>query len=99
MEKWFMNILKKVMQYNGFKENMITVNECDKENCWTPCDLILREYLNNNGGSAKEFLGITKAQCTKAYNYILANKKTLLHLNYLNRTGFNNLGFRLWNYI
>lgn len=92
----FENYLKKVMQHNGYEENMITVSECDKKNKWTPTDLILREYYNNNCMSAKGFLGITPNECEKCFNYIRDNQKQLKADNYYNKCGCNNFGFTLW---
>jgi hypothetical protein len=58
-EKTFKSYLKKVMEHNDYTSDMTTVDVCNEKDKWTPCDLILREYYNNGGGSAKGFLGIT----------------------------------------
>lgn len=96
MGKWFENILKDVMEHNEYKENETTVSVCDTLNRWTPCDLIIREYLNNGGGSAKGFLGITTLQCEKAYNYIKEHKEEFISKNMINKNGHNNWGISLW---
>lgn len=96
MEKWFEDILKQVMDHNEYKDNETTVSVCDTLDRWTPCDLILREYLNNGGGSAKGFLGITTLQCEKAYNYIKEHKEDFIGKDMINQKGVNNFGFPLW---
>ena len=95
MEKWFEDTIKKVAKHNEHSK-AITVEECDKLGSWTPCDLILREYLNNGGGSAKGFLGISTSQCIKAYNYAKTIKQELIDKNLINQNAKNNFGFTLW---
>ena len=99
IKKWFYNRLKTVMEHNGHDFNLesITVDACDKLGIWTPCDLILREYYNNGGGSAKGFLGISTAECIKCYAYIYENQEELKKLNYISKNGYNNSGFLLWS--
>ena len=94
--KSFITTLKKVMEHNEYTPEMLTVEECDKQDRWTPCDLILREYLNNGGGSAKGFLGIGPKACESAYRYICEHKQELIEQNYINKDAHNNFGFSLW---
>ena len=96
LPKWFENQLKKVMEHNNYKPNMLTVEECEKTNQWTPCDLIYREYLNNGGGSAKGFLGLTRANCIKGAMFIKEHFKELVDNDLLSKEGRNNFGFVLW---
>lgn len=97
LPKWFLNRLHAIMKHNDYTEEMITVQECDKQQKWTPTDLILREYYNNGGGSSKGFLGITCAQCIKCFDYIKENQKMLQEMDFYSEKGFNNWGFPLWN--
>ena len=97
MEKWFKNTLKKIMVHNDYENDWTTVTACDKQGKWTPCDLIAREYLNNGGGSAKGFLGISTKQCIKCYTYMRDIKEELIANNLINKSGYNNWGFNLWN--
>ena len=97
LPRWFMNRLHTVMEHNDYSEEMITVEECEKFNKWTPTDLILREYYNNGGGSSKGFLGITPSECIKCYKFIKENQEVLHELNYYSEKGFNNWGFQLWS--
>ena len=96
MEKWFEDTIKKVAKSNGHSK-AITVEECNKLNVWTPCDLILKEYLNNGGGSAKGFLGISTKQCVKCYEYAKTVKAELIEKNLINQEGYNNSGYKLWD--
>ena len=96
MEKWFEKTLDKVMKYNEYEKGAISVEVCDTLKRWTPCDLILREYLNNGGGSAKGFLGITPGECRKCYEYIKENKEEFISKNMISKNGKNNFGFPLW---
>lgn len=93
----FTTVLKTVMAYNDFTEDMLTVKVCDAKNKWTPTDLILREYLNNGGGSSKGFLGITKSKCFEAVRFIKDNLEELIALDYISEKGFNNFGMQLWD--
>jgi len=96
MEKWFEKTIKDVAAHNEHGD-AITVAECDKLSIWTPCDLIIREYLNNGAGSAKGFLGISPARCIKAYNYAKTIKAELIEKNLINKEAWNNSGFPLWD--
>ena len=96
-ERWFMNKLKKIMEHNDYEPNMITVEECDKEGKWTPVDLVMREYYNNGGGSAKGFLGIYPYECEQLAKYIVENQKELRAMNYYSKEGINNFGISLWD--
>ena len=84
------------MEHNDYEAEMLTVEECTKKDRWTPCDLILREYLNNGGGSAKGFLGIGEQRCENAYHYICEHKEELVKKNWINKDGWNNSGYYLW---
>lgn len=95
-EQQFNNTLLKVAKHVGLLPTEQTVGECDKKNAWTPTDLILREYYNNGGGSAKGFLGITMNTCIQAYNYIKEHQNELVSKDYINKDGYNNSGFPLW---
>lgn len=98
IKKWFMNRLYKIMDYldPDYTADMLTEKACNLKEKWTPCDLILREYYNNGGGSAPGFLGFSRAECIKCYKYIIENKEELLQLNYISKDGWNNSGFPLW---
>ncbi len=96
-ERQFNNTLQKIMDYNNYPSGALTTEKCDQEGKWTPTDLILREYYNNGGGSAKGFLGITSSRCLEAYLYIKAHQEELRKKDYYNKDGFNNWGFRLWS--
>lgn len=96
-KRQFENRIQKIMIHNEFEPTWTTVEECEKHNKWTPVDLVLREYYNNGGGSAKGFLGITPTQCIECYEYIKANASQLIQENRISETGYNNFGFRLWS--
>ena len=99
LKKWFLNKLNTIGAYNNYN-GALTVAECNKigkYGSWTPTDLVLREWLNNGGGSSKGFLGISRAECIKCYDYILENLKELISLDMVNKEGYNNFGFKLWN--
>ena len=94
----FENTIKQVMIHNDYKSNWTTVNECDSVGKWTPYDLVIRDVLNNGGGSAKGFLGINKKRCLNAYEYICTHKVELIDKNRVNEVGINNWGILLWNH-
>lgn len=96
-ERQFNNTLKKVMDCNLYPKNALTTSVCNRMEKWTPTDLILREYYNNGGGSAKGFLGITTKRCIEAYEYIKEHQHELALADYYNETGYNNWGFKLWD--
>lgn len=96
LPRWFINRLHTIMKHNDFSEDMITVAVCEPKDKWTPTDLILREYYNNGGGSAKGFLGISRSECIRCYEFIKENQKYLQELDYYSEKGFSNYGFRLW---
>lgn len=93
---WFRNRLTTVIKHNEYEDDWLTTDVCNEHDKWTPCDLILREYLNNNGGSSRGFLGITRSECKRCYDFIRENKKELIDRNYINREGWNNSGLTLW---
>lgn len=97
IKKWFKNRLITIMQHNNYAPWWLTEEECTKHDKWTPCDLIAREYLNNGGGSSKGFLGITRADCIKCYDYMCENKEELIKLGYISGSAWNNSGVLLWN--
>ena len=97
LEKWFQNRLETIMNHNNYQEEWLTVSACEKQDKWTPIDLIAREYLNNGGGSAKGFLGITPSECRKCYNYICENKEYIVSNELVSEKAWNNFGFSLWN--
>lgn len=95
----FEEILKKVLEHNNEdgaygKDATISITAEECIGRWSPCDLIIREYLNNGGGSARGFLGITPRECIDAYGYLVAHKEELKPL--INQNGWNNYGFSLW---
>lgn len=96
MKRWFMNRLLTIMKHNNYTDDMLDVSHCNAHNKWTPCDLIAREYLNNGGASARGFLGISKTECIRSYNYMREIKEELLKKNYVNESAWNNSGIRLW---
>ena len=96
LARWFKNRLKTIMKHYGYGEEQITAKECDKTNNWTPCDLIAREYLNNGGGSARGFLGISPSECVRCYDYMCENNDYLIMNDLVNERATNNSGFTLW---
>ena len=96
MDKWFTNTLNRIMKYLDYKEDWTTSTVCDQNGKWTPCDLIAREYLNNGGGSAKGFLGISTNQCIKCYQYMGTIKQELIDNDLISIEAWNNSGFKLW---
>ena len=96
-DKRFNEILHKVMKHNDYTDDMTTVAACNERDAWTPCDLIMREYLNNGGGSAIGFLGITKRECCEAYDFIMDDIETFIAADMINERAWNNSGFPLWN--
>lgn len=94
---WFVNRLKKIIKHNDYEQDMITVKVCEPKGKWTPTDLILREYYNNGGGSAKGFLGLTRADTYRCYDFIRDNQKLLKEMDYYSENGYNNWGFKLWS--
>ena len=97
LKKWFMNRLHTIMEHNDYEEDWLDVETCDANGKWTPCDLIAREYLNNGGGSAKGFLGITRSTCITCYDYMQEVKDELIQLNMISKEAWNNSGFPLWH--
>ena len=95
-EKWFMDTLKRIMKFNEYSKEMITVEECTKKDRWTPVDLVLREYYNNGCGSSIGFLGIRSSTCLKLYDYIQDNLEDIISKDMINETGRSNWGFTLW---
>lgn len=93
---WFRNLLKKVMAHNEYEEADTTATECGKKDRWTPCDLIVREYLNNGGGSSKGFLGVSPSDCKRGYWFIKEHQQELRALDLYNKDGWNNCGCPLW---
>ena len=96
LPKWFENRMKTIMSHNYYREDWVTTTICEENNKWTPCDLVIREYLNNGGGSSKGFLGITRSECYRCYDFIKTNKTELIAMDYINKDGWNNSGFPLW---
>lgn len=97
LAKWFENRIKKVMKHNGYDESMVTSSACNELGYWSPCDLIAREWLNNGGGSAKGFLGLTKAECARCYDYMVENREAIVAMGLVSERAWNNCGFALWN--
>ena len=97
LARWFINRLNTIMEHNNYKNYWLTAKICDVHGKWTPCDLILREYYNNGGGSAKGFLGISRAECIRCYEYIMENQELLREMDYYSANGWNNYGLSLWN--
>lgn len=98
----FESILKRVLKHNNdigqYGDNAtisITADECDKRDLWSPCDLIIREQINNIGRSARGFLGISAGQCWDAYFYIKTHKEELKPL--ISQNGWSNSGCALWS--
>ena len=99
LPRWFRNRLHKIMEHNGYSEDMITTRECEKVGeygQWTPVDLVLREYYNNGGGSSMGFLGITTKDCIRCYEFIREHQELLQALDMYNEIGKSNWGFTLW---
>ena len=96
MKKSLQTLIEKVMTHNNYQNNQITATECDKIDRWTPVDLIIREYLNNGGGSAKGFLGIQPYQCRKAYEELKQIKQELIDKDLIHKDAWNASGFTLW---
>ena len=96
-KKAFENNLKKVMEHCDYESQDITVEECNKKDRWTPCDLVMREYYNNGCGSAKGFLGILPNTCEKMAQYIIEHQEELKAKDMYNKKGVSNFGFTLWD--
>ena len=94
---WFRNRLKKIMEHNEYPEDCLTVTNCLTIDNWSPCDLIAREELNNGGGSAGGFLGITPTECHKCYYFMKENKQLFIDKDLISKTAWNNSGFQLWD--
>lgn len=92
----FDTIIEKVMEFNGYSKKYITAKGCEMEGLWTPCDLILREFYNNGGGSAEGFLGITQKECLEAFYYIKNNVKYFKDNDLISAKGYSNSGWLLW---
>ena len=95
-KKDFDKIIAQVKKHNDYGKDWDTVKECEKHGKWTPVDLICREYLNNGGGSARGFLGITPKKCEDAYHYIVDHNQEIYEQGLLHQEGWNNSGFPLW---
>ena len=96
LPKWFKNRMKTIMSHNKYGEDWITTTVCEEHGKWTPCDLVIREYLNNGGGSSQGFLGLTRSECIRCYDFIKGNKEDLIAMDYINKDGWNSSGFPLW---
>ena len=96
-DREFERVMNKVMKHNDFAPNMTTVAECDKAGKWTPCDLVMREILNNGGWSAKGFLGISCDDCYDAYNYIKEHIEEFIAADRISEEAWNNSGCPLWD--
>lgn len=94
---WFRNRLKKVMEHNEYPSDCVGVENCLTIESWTPVDLIVREELNNGGGSAKGFLGLSTSDCHRCYKYIKENKEYFIAKHLVNESARNNCGFPLWH--
>lgn len=97
LPRWFINRLRTIMEHNDYKNDWLTAEICNKNGKWTPVDLVLRETYNNYGGSAKGFLGITRYECIRSFNFIRDNQKLLRKMDYYSKDGWNNWGIPLWN--
>lgn len=96
-KKNFDKTLNDVIAHNEYDGFGITATECAKHGLWSPCDLIIREYLNNGGGSAQGFLGISPQRCINAFNHICEHKQEFIDKDLVSEDGFNNFGFTLWS--
>ena len=90
-----LRLIDKVAEHNNYGDARM-VEECDKLGKWTPVDLICREYLNNGGGSAKGFLGITTKQCCDLYEFIVTHKENFINCYLISKDAWNNFGCPLW---
>lgn len=96
LPKFLANAIAKVMEHNGYHDGMRTATECESHDRWSPCDLIIREAINNGGGSAKGFLGLTKANCLKCYAYMVDHRQDMIDQDLVSKQGWNNHGIALW---
>lgn len=96
LPRWFRNRMTTIMNHNDYTQDMITVKVCEEKDKWTPADLVLREYYNNGGGSAKGFLGLMPRECIKCYEFIKENQNTFKDLDLISQKGYNNYGCTLW---
>ena len=94
--EWFRKDVMKVMAHNDYEEGMDLAKACDERGYWSPVDLMMREYYNNGGGSAKGFLGISTSECIRCAEHIVANQGKLREMGAYSKDGFNNFGFPLW---
>lgn len=98
LARWFKNRLATIQKHlNRSEEEDITSKACEDKGIWTPCDLIAREELNNGGGSAKGFLGISTSECHKCYDYMQDHKGYLIDNDLISEEGWNNSGSHLWH--
>lgn len=94
---WFRNRVRTIMEHNNYPDDCLDVENCLSIGNWTPIDLILREWLNNGGGSAKGFLGIDTAECRRSFYYVVEHKDYFIKNNLVNKKAWNNSGFPLWD--
>ena len=94
---YLMNSKKDIIDYlllHMNEENQITYQNEDthivNDEIWTPADLFIRQYLNNNSD------GFGMFDVHKIYKFLLKNKETLIKNNMINKKGSNNFGFILW---
>lgn len=97
LPSWFVEALQIVAKNNDYNQNDYTVEKCEKKGCWTPCDLILREFLEDYGKNAEEFLGITKTQTMKCAYYIKQNQLFLKHIDFYSKKAYSKKGLLLWD--
>lgn len=96
-KRQFENRIRKVMEHNDYTPDMMTAQACEAKGFWSPLDLILREYYNNGGGSAKGFLGLTTKDCIDCYEYAREHQEELREAGLYNEVGISNCGFTLWH--
>ena len=62
----------------------------EKEKLWSILALFLRQWLNNGNN------GFGMKNVKRIGNIIYDNLNWLIENNYIEKTGFNNFGFKLW---
>lgn len=100
LPRWFRTQIETIKKHNKYESLGIegaTATECAKHDKWSPCDLIIREELNNGGGSAKGFLGLTPKRCHNGYDFIVKHQEELKAMDMYSKDGWNNSGFPLWH--
>ena len=97
LKLWFRNRLQKILEYYNEKPEELTSAGAHKNGHWSPCDLILREALENKFKPAHSFVGFSVPEGKKCYIYICENKDELIEMGYISKKGWDKFHNILWN--